>query len=104
MLRELDEAMKRILLNAVLAAMSACLAFGSGAPCLAKEEPYGHIMLSKRQNVNEETETTIDKNQLHARSAVLMDADTGRVLFLRWRTGRLTMWWRFRLMRPPCRM
>lgn len=73
--------MKRILLNAVLAAMSACLAFGSGAPCLAKEEPYGHIMLSKRQNVNEETETTIDKNQLHARSAVLMDADTGRVLF-----------------------
>ena len=56
--------MKRILLYFLLITMNVILFLGNPILCLA-----------------EEAETTLDKNQLYAQSAVLMDADSGRVLY-----------------------
>lgn len=56
--------MKRILLHLSLIAASLTAYFGSGMLCMA-----------------EEPETTIEESGLYAQSAVLMDADSGRVLF-----------------------
>lgn len=56
--------MKRILLYVLLIAANLITFFGNEITCPA-----------------EETETTINSNELYARSAVLMDADSGRVLY-----------------------
>lgn len=56
--------MKRILLYVLLFVVNFVSVFGNGMLCLA-----------------EETETTINEKELYARSAVLMDADSGRILF-----------------------
>lgn len=56
--------MRRIALCFWLIAASLTVFFYNEAPCLAKE-----------------TETTVKESELYARSAVLMDADSGRILY-----------------------
>lgn len=56
--------MKRILLYFFLVVVNLMIFFENAVLCLA-----------------EETETTVDEKDLYARSAVLMDADSGRILF-----------------------
>ena len=56
--------MRRIVLHFLLITASLLTFFYNGMSCLA-----------------EETETTIKESELYARSAVLMDADSGRILY-----------------------
>lgn len=61
---EMEQSMKRIVSYFLMIAVSLPLFFCSGIDCMA-----------------EETETTLDESSLYARSAVLMDADSGRILY-----------------------